>query len=92
MTNNGNGVDPKQVDPQLNNPEECRLSKATAQTILTAVTYTDKFSPTLLNAFESFRTKAIMCEILDSDTEPFNDRFPWHGEQPPVIPPHRKEN
>ena len=85
------GVDLKQVDPQAHNPEECRLSKATAQTILTAVQLADKFKPNYLNPFESFRTQAIMIEILDSDTEPFNERFPWHGEHPPVTPSSRKE-
>lgn len=88
----GKGVDPKRVDPQANNPEECRLSKATAQTVLTAVQLTDKLLPNYLNPFESFRTQAIMVEILDSETEMFNDRFPWHGEKPPVIPSHRKEH
>lgn len=85
----------KVSDPQRYNPEECRLSKATAQTILTCIEVVDALPPLGggldlvlrdLNSFEMFRAKAIMCEVLDSDTEPFNDRFPWHGEHPPVIP------
>jgi hypothetical protein len=91
MYDKSEGVDLKRVDPQLHNPDECRLSKATAQTILLAVQYTQKREKDWLNSFECFRAEAIMTEILTSETEPFNDKFPWHGEHPPVIPSHRKE-
>lgn len=91
MYEKSEGVDLKRVDPQLHNPEECRLSKATAQTILLALQFTDKYAPAWHNSFESFRGQAIMTEILCSDTEPFNDKFPWHGDTPPPVPSHRKE-
>lgn len=80
----------KVSDPQLHNPEEVRLSKATAQTILTCLGLVERVLPLLedapdvyINEFEMFRTRAIMYEILDSDTEMFNDNFPWKNQERP---------